>query len=386
LGIMLYELVTGDVPFKADTPMAIVIKHLTAPMPLPRKVNPSIPREIEEIILKATAKRPDDRYQTAEEMVSAMEKALNRLTSPKERLAPKEKIKVEKPARKEKAKVERAGLRLKPLPLAAIAAVVILTVLAGVFVPRLIASPAPAPTSTATVTASATATIPSATKTPTPTPTTTPEPIAAFYDPILTYMAEKPPTFEDDFSTSKSEWGGTSEGLNINFSFWHREDGGYLEIHDSAVDVGEGMLPDHAVPGVTFPTNSLFNATNFALQYDFKHGAEGGLVGIRFRSNAAQTTYYEIRVFEEGSWFLIKNDGTDSTISNGTGSLRVTYNTLLLIVQNQSLAVYLNGKLLWAPDNIEFLGTSNRIMAKGTNNSTWRFDNVKFWNLVGVDF
>ncbi len=76
-GIMLYELVTGEAPFRADTPMAVVIKHLTAPMPLPSDVNPDIPLEVEMLILKATAKNPDDRFQTAEELALAMERALN---------------------------------------------------------------------------------------------------------------------------------------------------------------------------------------------------------------------------------------------------------------------------------------------------------------------
>ncbi len=81
LGIVLYELVTGDVPFRADTPMAIVIKHISAPMPMPRQVNANIPDYLEAVILKATAKNPDDRYQTAEEMALAMENALTRILS-----------------------------------------------------------------------------------------------------------------------------------------------------------------------------------------------------------------------------------------------------------------------------------------------------------------
>jgi len=76
LGIMLYEFVTGDVPFRADTPMAIVIKHMTAPMPMPRTIDPTIPEVVENIILKATAKDPSDRYQSAKDMADAMEAVL----------------------------------------------------------------------------------------------------------------------------------------------------------------------------------------------------------------------------------------------------------------------------------------------------------------------
>jgi len=79
MGIMLYEMVTGDVPFRADTPMAIVIKHLNAPMPIPHLVNQDIPKEVEEIILKATAKSPDNRYQSADELATSIEQAMSSL-------------------------------------------------------------------------------------------------------------------------------------------------------------------------------------------------------------------------------------------------------------------------------------------------------------------
>jgi serine/threonine protein kinase/Flp pilus assembly protein TadD len=93
-GIMLYELLTGDVPFQADTPMAIVIQHISSPMPMPRHVNPDIPEVLERIILKATAKSPDDRYQTADELITALEHSLSALRGvTKGETAPKEEAK-----------------------------------------------------------------------------------------------------------------------------------------------------------------------------------------------------------------------------------------------------------------------------------------------------
>ena len=80
LGIVLYELVTGEAPFHADTPMGTIVKHITEPLPIPRQVNPDIPEGVESIILKAAAKDPADRYQSAGEMAEAMESALNALT------------------------------------------------------------------------------------------------------------------------------------------------------------------------------------------------------------------------------------------------------------------------------------------------------------------
>lgn len=76
LGVVLYELVTGRRPFHADTPMAVMLKHLSEPLPSPRIFVPSLPSEIEEIIVKALAKDPQDRYQNMEEMIAAFEQVL----------------------------------------------------------------------------------------------------------------------------------------------------------------------------------------------------------------------------------------------------------------------------------------------------------------------
>jgi serine/threonine protein kinase len=75
LGIAYYEALTGKVPFDADTPLAILMKHINDPLPLPRKRDPSIPESFERIALKALAKRPDDRFQSAVEMAEKLSSA-----------------------------------------------------------------------------------------------------------------------------------------------------------------------------------------------------------------------------------------------------------------------------------------------------------------------
>jgi hypothetical protein len=62
---MLYEMVTGRVPFEADTPFAVVLAHANEPLPLPSSIKPDVPEQVERIIFKALAKRPEDRYSTA---------------------------------------------------------------------------------------------------------------------------------------------------------------------------------------------------------------------------------------------------------------------------------------------------------------------------------
>lgn len=76
LGIVLYELVTGRTPFKADTPLAVLKKHVLEPLPHPNMYVPSIPSRIEEILFKALAKKPENRFQSMEEFVRVLEDAL----------------------------------------------------------------------------------------------------------------------------------------------------------------------------------------------------------------------------------------------------------------------------------------------------------------------
>jgi len=74
LGIVFYELVTGRKPFIADTPLAVMIKQIHDPLPRPKTYTPSIPRRVEDVIFKALAKEPEDRYQAASQFASSLEK------------------------------------------------------------------------------------------------------------------------------------------------------------------------------------------------------------------------------------------------------------------------------------------------------------------------
>jgi serine/threonine protein kinase len=73
LGIVLYELLTGQKPYKADTPAALVILQATEPMPQPSKLVKGIPDEVEKVLYKALARDPQDRYEDMEALRKALE-------------------------------------------------------------------------------------------------------------------------------------------------------------------------------------------------------------------------------------------------------------------------------------------------------------------------
>jgi eukaryotic-like serine/threonine-protein kinase len=75
VGIVLYEMLTGSVPFTGDTPLEIAMKHLSAIPEPPSEQRPEVPHELDSIVLRALAKRPEDRYQTAEAMDADLARA-----------------------------------------------------------------------------------------------------------------------------------------------------------------------------------------------------------------------------------------------------------------------------------------------------------------------
>ena len=76
LGVMLYQLLVGRLPYDADTPIALVLKHINDPLPLPTSLRPDLSPEIERVIVKALAKKPEDRYQTVAAMTEDLKSAV----------------------------------------------------------------------------------------------------------------------------------------------------------------------------------------------------------------------------------------------------------------------------------------------------------------------
>ncbi|NJN95613.1 MAG: protein kinase [Anaerolineales bacterium] len=73
LGVILYEMTTGQLPFDDDSPLSVALKHISDPPPAPTSINPNLSADVEDVLLQALSKDPTDRFATAGDMASALE-------------------------------------------------------------------------------------------------------------------------------------------------------------------------------------------------------------------------------------------------------------------------------------------------------------------------
>ena len=123
LGVILYEMLTGRVPFAGDTPLSIAVKHKTEAPPDPREVNAHIPEDLSQVILRCMEKNKEKRYQKAEELLSELSK-IEKGVPTTERVLPKIKTEEEKVV---KIKWKRSLLY------GGIAALLILLIIGGIY-------------------------------------------------------------------------------------------------------------------------------------------------------------------------------------------------------------------------------------------------------------
>ncbi|MBI5563278.1 MAG: SUMF1/EgtB/PvdO family nonheme iron enzyme, partial [Chloroflexi bacterium] len=74
LGVVFFQMVTGQLPYDADTGVAVFLKHLTDPIPSPRAINPALSLDVETVVFRAMAKKAEQRYQTADEFIADLDR------------------------------------------------------------------------------------------------------------------------------------------------------------------------------------------------------------------------------------------------------------------------------------------------------------------------
>lgn len=87
MGVILFQLLTGKLPFDAESPLAVILQHLNSPVPNPQEIVPTLPISLQNIVSRAMAKDPAVRFQTSDEMRSALEGVRREISSPEEAYA-----------------------------------------------------------------------------------------------------------------------------------------------------------------------------------------------------------------------------------------------------------------------------------------------------------
>lgn len=161
LGILMFEMLTGKMPFKGDSAVEIALKHMKEPLPSAKELNPVIPQTVENIILKAAAKNPKNRYRDVREMADDIKTCLDEDREKEERIIFKypetdfsdtrtvgkvkeEKKEIEqKPVAKqitEDEKIEKSNKKKTIIIASIIAIVALVFVLAIIVIPKITAS------------------------------------------------------------------------------------------------------------------------------------------------------------------------------------------------------------------------------------------------------
>ena len=143
LGIVFYEVLSGDVPFKGDQPIKIAMQHIRDEIPSLCAKDPSIPQAVENIVNKATAKEPSERYKSAGEMLKDLEECLDpsHANDRKTRfIAPVKESEEEGPKKKKKKNDEGRGGAFYGFLIAAITVISLLLVFLILFISGVIGS------------------------------------------------------------------------------------------------------------------------------------------------------------------------------------------------------------------------------------------------------
>lgn len=124
-GVILYEILTGIVPFNDPSPASVALQHITNKPPAPRSINPDLPMEVEAVLLKALEKDPKDRFQSATKLMDALEKALAVTKIPSKLPMPPLPVNVPTIHRSETSidELTRRGVPKRPAPATRMAAV-----------------------------------------------------------------------------------------------------------------------------------------------------------------------------------------------------------------------------------------------------------------------
>ncbi|HZM23899.1 MAG TPA: serine/threonine-protein kinase [Anaerolineales bacterium] len=355
LGIILFEMLTGRVPYMAETPIAVVFKHLQDPLPSVRKYNSNLPEAVELVLFKALAKSPEARYQTAQDFIEALQKAIPADTSLENRNSTQQYT-----ASVPTAPPDKSQAHNKWIVPAGILGVISLLAVAAFWTisQRNSQIPPTQPSLTSTVLAAAILTTPTAVEIETQTPAITSVPTATISPPdqLSNYLNDVKVIDSNTFDNSpESRWnvyaGRIENGVmeligneNWNGAARNREFG-----------ENEGIIIDF-----NYSTNSLYE---IFIENGVWATDQYRRFGLYIGSNQAQVNEYEGNSDHGGA-----NLSGNLSLRQGT-----TYSLLIAILPNGELL-----EVIWDPSN-----SSDTRIYRETFDETWAGLTWTFW--IGVN-
>ena len=331
LGVMLYEMLAGRVPFDAETPLAVVLKHVTEPLPSVRTHAPDLPESVERVLGAALAKKADDRYATAGALSAAFDDAirsgLNPATQP--RVAMQAPTQPAAPLRP--TVVARRPIRVPRPPLAGMLVAAAFCALIALLAVVVGSQPPPdSPSGGVTFEPNI---VPISDATPTAAPGG-PTPTARHGDAVPTFAAGCEPMVSDDFS---DPGGGFPRGEN-NHAAWRYAGGEYQMLIKLANEFeARALRQDFA---------------DYAVEVDAYLATEApGHYGLVLGADAAVNTYYAFVVDSARNFAVMRRDPAGARSARGwtfapslnTGGV---VNRLRAVHRGDALALYGNGVLL----------------------------------------
>ncbi|HLI88438.1 MAG TPA: serine/threonine-protein kinase [Ktedonobacteraceae bacterium] len=394
LGVVLFQMLSGHVPFTGNTPYAVAVRHAHEPLPLLHQTIPSLPDTVDAVIQKATAKRREDRFQSAGALAQALRQAEAQTdiptfisTSQAETLAPADLPYQTPQARQQEFRhiapasppaiapanppgastpAPRMGYtpappayqtystpppaqppgRRQPWMLLIGVLLAALLVIGGVLVGLQLNragthNPAPGPTAASTPhttaivrttpTAGATAT-PAQQATPTPTSTAASTPSATVPTGQLLYSATSPGPGCD---TGGGKWA-VYNGASINCL------GGATRISNTSQKAQLQGIILTALPGQSFPAN-------YVVQVQLQQSAQAANdIGVYFRNQpGAQQGVYSFMIHPNGTWSTyVYNNQTGAPTQLATGNFGDAHTpvTVTIVVNGQQFSFYKNGQ------------------------------------------
>jgi serine/threonine protein kinase len=415
MGVMLYQMLTGRVPFEADTPFAVLMAHVNEPIPLPSALNPSISEELEHILFRALAKNPDDRYASAGEFAADLRNtvimlgpAADALNANGDFIALSADIAHSKPTDAVTPDIVDQATRPKPGERRRLSPVLIgvpLLLVAGIIMVSLLVFNQPQGVSTeedfafaarATETQQAINNLTHAPEQATlsalqtqiaeiSTPTEivpsnvipTVNPAAEFAYQTLNYISDKSPTFQDDFEVPG----------NWNIDFTPRYIDGALVVSSEPRAQGE----EDNWQAAALPPYLALN--RFVVNYDLRISEANGSnahCSLEAKDYVAYPGNKSLlfSIYNNGNATLQRNTGNDfQVIANSPSHIAnfsETTNITVVVVDDQ-MALFVGEQLAYVTRDTTAATTFIQLRLAANQGAVCEYDNFKLWDVGAIE-